>query len=370
MLPAPLKIDSLTARRFVRRALLLDAPAPDVATALRHLGYVQIDPINVCGRMHDLILRNRVAGYREGALHDYIHGPGRPGFEHYLQGGHGVLVALPTSAWPFLTGRMWRCSRSRSPHSGRLTRREATLAEHIQAEIAARGPLTSDDIDHDGRARSAWGVQGRLAKHVLEKLFAHGRVLISARRNFRRVYDLPERVLPRALLDQAPRGEDEVCAWAVRQRLKQRRLIALARGELALVVDQVQPVAIAGLPPVYCLSEDVPLFDATADAPPTPDPLLMAPLDPLIYDRDLTRKLWGFDYTWEAYTPPARRKRGYYALPVLAGAEIVGHVDPKADREHGRLVARSRGVRRGHRVGPAVKALAEFLSLRPPRGSA
>ncbi len=368
-MPAPLKIDSLTARRFLRRALLLDAPAPDVATALRHLGSVQIDPINVCGRMHDLILRNRVAEYREGALHGYLHAPARPGFEHYLQGGHGVLVALPVSAWPFLAGRMWRRSRSTSSSSGRLTRREATLAEHILREIAGRGPLTSDDIDHEGRARSAWGVPGRLAKHVLEKLFAQGRVLISSRRNFRRVYDLPERVLPRTVLDQTARREEEVCAWAVHQRLQQRRLITLARGELALVADQVQPVAIAGLPPVYCLREDVPLFDATANPQPAPDPLLLAPLDPLIYDRRLARQLWGFDYIWEVYTPPARRQRGYYALPVLAGAEIVGHVDPKADRERRRLIVVSRGVRRGYRVAPAVQALADFLSLRPQRRS-
>jgi hypothetical protein len=369
MSPAPLRIDALTARRFVRRALLLDAPAPDIATALGHLGHIQIDPINVCGRMHDLILRNRVTGYREGALHDSIHGPSRPGFEHYLQGGHGVLVALPASAWPFLTGRMLRRGRSRSSSSGQMTPREASLAEYILAEIAARGPLTSDDIDHDGRARSAWGVQGRLAKHVLEKLFAHGRILISARRNFRRVYDLPERVLPRPLLDQTSRSEEDVRAWAVLQRFKQRRLITLARGELALVADHVQPVAIDGLPPVYCLREDVPLFDATTDFGPTLNPLLLAPLDPLIYDRNLTRKLWGFDYIWEVYTPPARRKRGYYALPVLAGAEIVGHVDPRADRQSRRLIVVSRGVRRGHRVAPAVEALANFLSLRPKRGS-
>jgi uncharacterized protein len=340
----------------------------DIGAALRRLGYVQIDPINVCGRMHDLILRNRVTGYREGGLHEYLHAPARPGFEHYLQGGHGVLVGLPASAWPFLAGRMLHCSRSRSAHSGRLTSREATLAEHILAEIASRGPLTSDDFENAGRARSAWGVSGRLVKHVLEKLFVHGRVLISARRNFRRVYDLPERVLPRALLEQAARSEAEVRAWVVLQRLKQRRLVKLTRGELALVIDQVQPVAVAGLPPVYCLREDVPLFDAM-DVPPTSEPLLLAPLDPLIYDRNLTRRLWGFDYTWEVYTPPAQRKRGYYALPVLAGAEIVGHVDPKADRQRRRLIVVSRAVRRGHRIAPAVKGLAEFLSLHPPRRS-
>ncbi len=92
--------------------------------------------------------------------------------------------------------------------------------------------------------------------------------------------------------------------------------------------------------------------------------MLLAPLDPLIYDRRVTSALWGFDYTWEVYTPPAKRKRGYYALPILAGTEIVGHVDPKADREKRRLRVMARSVRRGHKITDAVRALAGWLGLR------
>jgi hypothetical protein len=77
------------------------------------------------------------------------------------------------------------------------------------------------------------------------------------------------------------------------------------------------------------------------------------------------RQVWQFDYTWEAYVPPAKRKRGHYALPVLSGAEIVGHLDLKADRGRRRLAVVSRGVRRGHRTAGAVRDLALFLGLRP-----
>jgi uncharacterized protein YcaQ len=83
----------------------------------------------------------------------------------------------------------------------------------------------------------------------------------------------------------------------------------------------------------------------------------------MIYDRRVTRALWGFDYTWEAFTPAPKRKRGYYALPVLSGTELVGHVDLKADRERGRLALVSRKVRRGHATDPAVRDLARFLGL-------
>jgi uncharacterized protein YcaQ len=113
---------------------------------------------------------------------------------------------------------------------------------------------------------------------------------------------------------------------------------------------------------LYCLQEDAGLFEPAADS--GGDPMLLAPLDPMIYDRRVTLALWGFDYSWEVYTPPAKRKRGYYALPVLSGIELVGHVDMKADREKRRLGVVSRKVRRGHKATPAIKRLAQFLGLR------
>jgi uncharacterized protein YcaQ len=117
------------------------------------------------------------------------------------------------------------------------------------------------------------------------------------------------------------------------------------------------------------LREDAPLFEEIKNQKPEiknaeQSPRLLAPLDPLIYDRRVTRALWDFDYTWEVYTPAHKRVRGYYALPLLAGTELVGHVDPKADRAAKKLRVVSRRVRRGHASAPAVRALAEFLGLR------
>jgi len=371
---APLKVTREAARAFVRRAQLLESHAPDVASALAHQGYVQIDPINVCGRMHDLILRNRVAGYREGDLHAYLYGPGRPGLEHYLP-GVGVLVALPIGAWPHLVDRAHRRRNSPRGWAGRLSAKEERLAQRILGDIAEKGPLTSDEIKDDGRAVTAWGTDGRMVKTVLEKLFAHARVLISERRLFRRVYDLPERVLPASTLSARPHSPESTDRWVVETRLRQRRLITLRRKELGLVEDLVQPVEVEGCPLLHCLREDVALFEAArghvltfdlrnAGQMSRHDPLLLAPLDPLVYDRRLARSLWDFDYIWEAYTPAAKRKRGHYALPVLSGTEIVGHVDPKADRERGKLAVVSRRVRRGHDVARAVRGLAAFLNLK------
>jgi hypothetical protein len=367
----PIHVTAAQARRFMLRALGLIAPFADVATAIAHHGFVQLDPINVCGRMHDLILRNRVAGYREGDLLRYLHGndPTQPvppsrrrAFEHYLD----VLAALPVEAWPHLIEATRVRATKRGAWWGKLSAKEERLARHILATIAERGPLSSDDIEHADRVLTAWNSTARFAKVVLEKLFVHGRVLITMRRAFRRVYDLPERVLPNRVLAQPPPPAQETKRWRVQMKVRQRRLVKLSRQDLAFVEDLVQPVRIDGGAMIYCLRSDVPWFEpAATEANEHRSPLrLLAPLDPVIYDRDVARRVWDFDYTWEVYTPPARRLRGYYALPVLAGEAIAGHVDPKADRERRRLVVQSRRVPRGVTTAGAVGELARFLGLR------
>lgn len=368
-----LECSRVDARRFVLRKAGLAEPVASVGASLERMGYVQMDPLNVCGRMHDLILRNRVAGYRENDLLRYLYpdGTAAPGdrraFEHYLPEG-GVIVALPLDAWPYLLERQYARRSLPGFYSGQLSAPEEQLARRILAELAERGPLTSDQIEHDARASTAWGSRARMAKTVLEKLFVHGRVLISRRENFRRVYDLPERVLPGEVLAKPQPAPEDTRRWHLELRLRQRRLVRFTKIELPHIEHRVTAVRIDRLSPVYCLREDAADLEAAADerpASPAAPPKLLAPLDPLIYDRQLTRRLWDFDYTWEVYTPAAKRKRGYYALPVLAGAEIVGHVDPKADRKARKLRIVSRRVRRGCAVSDAVRALAHFLGCRP-----
>lgn len=357
----------------MRRALLLDSPAPDVGAALAHHGYVQIDPLNVCGRMHDLILRNRVAGYREGDLMRHVHGESTPlpaarrvAFEHHLP-ATGILVVFTPDAWPHLLAAMRARTRRSGAWSGRLTPREKELAPRILAALAAsKTPLGPEAIDDDRRAYGGWG-SATLAKSTMQKLFFHGRLLIAQRANGRRLYDLPERVLPASVLSAPEPSPAASARWEALLKLRQRRLVLLKKTELPHVADLVQPVQITAGPLLHCLREDVPLFDPGENRNSkveNPPPLLLAPLDPLIYDRRVTTRLWDFDYTWEVYTPPAKRVRGYYALPILSGHELVGHIDPKADRPKRKLHVVSRSVRRGHKAADAIRTLAHFLGLK------
>ncbi|HRE81978.1 MAG TPA: crosslink repair DNA glycosylase YcaQ family protein [Opitutaceae bacterium] len=373
MLP-PLSLTVSEARRFHLRRVGLHQPFLNLGEALTHLGFVQIDPINVCGRMHDLILRNRINGYREGDLMRHLHGEGtgfppekRTALEHHLP-TTGILVAFALDAWPHLQASMELRARRAGAWSGRLTPRERELARHILQEIAQRGPLSSDAIDDDRTARRVWG-QATLAKATLQKLFFHGRVLISGRKAQRRVYDLPERVLPETLLRLPRPSAEDTARWWVLQLLRQRRLARLKREDLRLVEDQVQAVTVGESPLLYCLREDLGNLDEARyeekldDAPIAK---LLAPLDPLIYDRTVTAGLWNFDYTWEVYVPAAKRKRGYYALPLLSGTEVVGYADLRADREAGHLTVVSRSVKKGHSSTVAIQELARFLGLRHP----
>lgn len=390
------------ARAWHARATgLSDRPSAALAAVVAHLGYVQLDPLNICGRMHDLVLRNRVADYRAGDLLRWLHGAPeatgatpatavpRGGFEFYLPGA-GILVAFPWEAWTYLQPAMRECRIRARGYHGALSAAEEAVAQHILRELAERGPLSSDDIAHEGRGTTAWGSRAKLTKIVLEKIFAHGRVLIAARRQFRRIYDLPERVVPPAVLEQPPADAAAAARWLVLLRLRQRRLVRLRAAEAALVSELVTPVVVPGAPRLYALRADVSeeqlqkrpaavhwaAAPAATPVPGAPAPLLLAPLDPLIYDRVVTRQLWDFTYTWEVYVPAAKRVRGYYALPVLAAGRLVGHVEPRYDARTGRLQVLSRRVPRGVSLVPSLAALARCLQgetsatpvARPPAG--
>lgn len=376
--PNPISIDRPTARRFALLATGLVKPHANVAAALAHHGFIQIDPINVCGRMHEHIARNRVRDYSHGDLHRHLHGldddaptdtPALPAaertaFEHFHP-ERIVLAAWPAEAWPYLQPVMRLRAHSPGSWGGQLTTAERRLATRILREIKDRGALASEDIDHHARAHNGW-TNARATKVVMDKLFAHGRLLIARRLHGRRVYDLPERILPEHILSARRPTSRATARWLAELKLRQHRLVTLKRNELPLLADLIQSLEIPDSPPLYCLRTDLPLLEqARAQTLELPTELrLLAPLDPLILDRVLLQRLWDFDYTWEVYTPAAKRQRGYYALPLLACDQFIGHVDLKTDRPSGRLRVVSRRATRPHRTAPAVAKLAQFLGLK------
>ncbi len=333
-------VEAARARRFLIDAFALGGfqTLPDARSAIERLEFVQEDSIPICGRMHDLILWQRVAGYTPAHLHDVLYGPRRSAFEHYLPN----LSALPLDDYPHFVGRM-RARRETPGRWGALTDDEAAIATDLFARIDADGAVRPRTLGPDhGHALSGWGTRARRMTLVAEKLWLHGRLTIARRENFERWFDRTERLLPDLAhwhADAATLPDAiESSRHLARKRLRARRLFRLRKDERALLGDDaVTRVRIVGVErPWQCLREDAQRLAESAPGTPT-GTFLLAPLDPLIYDRERTRALFDYDYIWEVYTPVDKRVRGYYALPILQGERIVGHVDPKLDRKRSRL---------------------------------
>jgi uncharacterized protein len=356
-------ITSQTARRFMQCATGMGGAFTDVASALAHLGFVQLDPLNVCGRMHDHILRTRVQGYAEHDLTGFLHRKtSRGAFEHHLPDSSN-LAALPLDAWSHLQRTMQLRATTDSSWSGKLSSAEKRLAVNILARIKAEGRLSSQDIQSDRKAKThAWD-STTLAKSALQKLFFHGRVLIAHRDGNRRFYDLPERVLPSDVLNADIPTKEETIIWLARLKLRQRRLAVLKASEANTLGEEAVPVVVREYPKLrlHLLRSDLAWLDRLeSTAAERNEPVLIAPLDPIIYDRRITELVWGFHYRWEVYVPPAKRVRGYYALPLLHQHQLNGHADLKADRDGGKLLLLAH---EGKGVRKAAKSLAKFLAL-------
>jgi uncharacterized protein len=334
-------------------------PVPGAATT-RHLqrvidrvGIVQIDSVNVLTRSQYLPFFSRLGPYDTALLDRARDRSPRRLVEYWA---HEASLIPPTT-WPLLGFRMRRALSDSWGGMRRVARDHPALVQAVLAEVTARGPITSREVEraleHDlPRDTSEWGWNWSLVKAALEHLFWAGQISSAGRTaQFERRYASLERVLPRAVAAQAitpdarPRDEDafrELMLIAARAhgvgseqclrdyfRLKPEQ----ARPALAALVaaGEVRPVEIAGWKrPAYLHREARRPRRVHAEA-------LLSPFDSLIWQRDRTRALYGFDYRLEIYVPAPQRVHGYYVLPFLFGDTLVARVDLKADRAAGVL---------------------------------
>jgi hypothetical protein len=355
--PAPLTprpIETLSAARARRIALAAQGfaeprPAAPVGRGqllrtIGRLGLLQIDSVNVLVRAHYLPLFSRLGAYDRGILDRAAYaGQRRVLFEYWAHEASLVPVALH----PLLRWRMARAERGVGVYGGlvRWARRRRAFIDTILAEIGERGPLAASELTNGGRSRGNWWGWSD-GKGALEWLFWSGRVTTAARRGFERLYDLPERALSPAVLAAPTPPEDEA----------QRALIVLAARALGVATERdlgdyfrlhgadtrrrVAELVEAGelLPARVEGWAQRAYLDPRARAPRHVSArALLAPFDPLVWERQRAERLFGFHYRISIYTPEAQRTHGYYVLPFLLGDRLVGRADVRADRAAGVL---------------------------------
>jgi uncharacterized protein YcaQ len=317
----------------------------DVQAAVTRLGQFQIDSVNVVTRAHYMPLFSRLGPYDTGLLDRAAHQPPRRLFEYW---GHAASL-IDVSLQPMLRFRMQAGYRDVWGRVERLAQQQPGLVQLVRDEVAARGPLSARQLEREEeRDRSHWGWNWSSVKTVLEWLFYCGEVT-SARRNaqFERIYDLPERVLPPAVLAApTPTPEQAVTGLVARaaralgvaseQSLRDyfRTRPGLTRQAVATLVEagQLVPVRLGteqGRPLYLWHEARIPRRVRTR--------ALLSPFDSMVFERERLHRLFDFFYRIEIYVPPQRRVHGYYVYPFLLDDAFVARVDLKADRQAGLL---------------------------------
>jgi len=342
------------------------------------LGVLQLDSVNVLVRSHYLPAFSRLGAYDRSSLEAEAWGP-RPGLFEYW--GHEASL-MPLSTHPLLR---WRMARARDGESwgglSTFARERPEFIASVLRRIEQEGPLTGGDFAEPGRRAGWWNWSD--GKKALEWLFWAGRITTRTRRGFERVYDLTERVLPRAILDLPTPSEAE--AHRALLAIASQALGVATAGDLrdyfrmpaAGVADRLGELVEAGVlipfsvegwkPPAY-VAKSARLPRATGAA------ALLSPFDNLIWRRDRAERLFGVRIRLEIYTPAHRREHGYYVLPFLLDDRIVARVDLKADR--GRAVLRVEAAhlepgedaeRVAEALAGCLRDLAAWLGLGPPQ---
>ena len=349
-----------------------------VPAMLRRVGAVQLDTISVLARSHELVAYSRLGPVPRERIERAYWNPGQPAaFEYW---SHAACV-LPIEEWPYYGFRR-RAMRARGPW-----RREVTpgACAEVLARIRAEGPLTATQLGGARRGADWWDWSE--AKVAVEWLLGTGDVICARRVGWRRLYDLPERIVPPALFEAEPTDAECVIHLAgvtaralgvvTRRDLADYQRLrngATPDGRPALPLTLQDAAAAAGLVPV-----EITAPRARVAVPAWADPAtlahadgagpsaragrgrhrvtLLSPFDSLVWDRARTQRMFGFQHSLEAYVPRARRVHGYYTMPLLARGRLAGRVDPA--RSGRTLVARKLTLDTAAATEAMARALAE-----------
>jgi len=337
---------ALAAQGFTVRKPSGEVQRRHLRSLLERLGVLQIDSVNALVRSHYLPLFSRLGNYSPTLLEEAAWSSGRHRrlFEYW---GHEASL-LPLELYPLMRWRMRRAAEGRGIYQqlARFGREQQPVIQRVLDAVREQGALGAGSLNtREERAGPWWDWSDE--KHALEWLFAAGEVTVAGRKGFERLYDLPERVLPSALLSQPELNEAEAqrqlllhsaqaLGVATEKDLRDyfRLEPADSKARLAELVEAGDLLAVqvqGWQAQAYCLADPVIPRKVRASA-------LLSPFDSLVWERARTERLFDFRYRLEIYTPQHKRIYGYYVLPFLFDEHLAARVDLRSDRASGKLV--------------------------------
>jgi len=310
----------------------------------RKFGSIQFDPVAVAGRNHDLVLHARVCDY-EPAWCDALYER-----REIFETTNKALSFVPTSEFPWFGHGVGR----KGPRfHGAALADNAAVAERVLERIRAEGPLSCIDFEREtGPTKNWFGMPENAVRAVLEAYTVAGVLGLARRDGHLRYYDLLERLLPAEVLAHEVPERDQL-RHKLLSRYRAHGLLGAggAGGTFDRIANPPQRnelrkelVELGTLVPVdvegvrgkrLVLAEEVTLLRAPPE--PTPSVAFIAPFDSLLWDAALLSSLFGYDYVWEGFFPPARRRWGYYVLPIVFGDRFAGRIEPRIDRDRARV---------------------------------
>ncbi|HEY0139950.1 MAG TPA: winged helix DNA-binding domain-containing protein [Thermoanaerobaculia bacterium] len=313
--------------------------ASGVRATLQKLRCIQLDPLDVIGTNADLVVLARVDGIGRGDVWRHLFP--RHAFEHFAK----ERCILPAEAFPFYREQGHKAQTPWWRHSERERRVPASLVEAILEEVRERGPVTAKELTDHGTVQpmdwSGWKGTGKATSMALEILWTLCDIVVAGRTaNGSKLYDIPERAL-----GQQPPAAEDFHRWALRERVRAAGLLTRAGGSMWSMLSDVRTsglvdkmvaggelvdVAIEGSSRRYLA---VPSFLTKKRTTYDDRVRILGPLDPLLWDRDLVRHVFGFDYVWEVYKPEPQRIWGWYVCPLLQRDRLIGRIDARIEKK-------------------------------------
>lgn len=304
------------------------------AEAFDRLRSVQFDPLAPVGCNHDLVLQARVGGYKVGDWQQMAYE------DRLVYDGWDKMASLvPFEGWP-LRRHIYTVHRRKFEKKIFEDHKEAV--EAILKEITDRGPLMPKECEFQQR-REEWKDSWfgpSVTKQVLRALWHSGLIMTAGRKRGQHVYDLTERVVPAHLLEQPPLPTNEAVRELVLERHRAMGIVrpsasseiwsgeVLSYGKQVAIAELVQRGEIVPVEVERVRAHATPDFLSLLDQPPLGQGVVfIAPLDQFMWDRKMIAHLFGFDYVWEVYVPEAKRRWGYYVLPILFNDALVARAE-------------------------------------------